>query len=82
MGLKKKEPIEIIPEQPRALRQMAEMIYGDPIDFRALAHDMAVDSDRLRVMLSDYAAKSASNPVLGNIVSLPRRRLPHQRGLG
>ena len=75
MGLRKKEPVEIVPEQPRALRQMAEMLYGDPIDFRAMAHDMALDVERLRVMLSAYAPKSQGSPVQsGNVVSFARRR--------
>jgi Zn-dependent peptidase ImmA (M78 family)/DNA-binding XRE family transcriptional regulator len=41
-GWRKKEPVDIPVEQPRALRQMAEMLYGQPIDYGRLASDNAL----------------------------------------
>jgi Zn-dependent peptidase ImmA (M78 family) len=74
MGWRKHEPVEIVPERPRALRQMAEMLYGDPIDFRTMAHDMAMETDRVREMIAYFAPKSENPAVLGNVVSLRRVR--------
>lgn len=72
LGMRKNEPVEIVPEQPRALRQMAEMLYGNPIDFRLMAHEMAMDSDDLRSMISYCAGKGEDPPIRANVVSLRR----------
>jgi Zn-dependent peptidase ImmA (M78 family)/transcriptional regulator with XRE-family HTH domain len=75
MGWRKQEPIEIAPEQPRAFRQMVEMLYGDPIDYRSAAHDLAFESDRLRSMIGYYAPKGERAAALpANVVSLSRVR--------
>jgi Zn-dependent peptidase ImmA (M78 family)/transcriptional regulator with XRE-family HTH domain len=74
MGWRRHEPVEIVPEHPRALRQMAEMVYGDPIDFRAMGHDVALEADQLRLMLSYFATKSEGPSVRSNVVSLSRSR--------
>jgi Zn-dependent peptidase ImmA (M78 family)/DNA-binding XRE family transcriptional regulator len=74
MGWRKQEPVEIAPEQPRALRQMAEMLYGDPIDFHAMAHELALDVDDLRRMMEYFATKSEGSTAPSNVVSLTRSR--------
>ncbi len=39
-GWRSEEPIKIPPEKPRALRRMAELIYGDPVNFKRLANGL------------------------------------------
>lgn len=73
LGWRKQEPIKIEQERPRGLRQMAEILYGDPIDYRAMGHDMGMQPDLLRDMLAHFAIKS-SEPVQGKIVTMKRSR--------
>jgi hypothetical protein len=75
MGWRTHEPVVIETEKPRALRQMAEMIYGDPIDFARMAHDTHMHSDALRELLNGYAEKRSDGPPSdGKIVTMRRRR--------
>jgi Zn-dependent peptidase ImmA (M78 family)/DNA-binding XRE family transcriptional regulator len=74
MGWRKKEPVEIAPEKPRAFRQMAEMLYGDPIDFGAMASDSSLGADQLRWMISHFAPKAEAPCLPANVVSLRRSR--------
>jgi Zn-dependent peptidase ImmA (M78 family) len=77
LGWRTIEPISIEPEKPRAIRQMAEMLYGDPIDYRALANDMALTPEFVREALSHYAPKVAKSPDVGlnsKVVRLHSRR--------
>ncbi|GIH65000.1 helix-turn-helix domain-containing protein [Microbispora siamensis] len=43
------------PEQPRALRKMMELLYGDPIDVRRLAEDFPLYASELTRMIKRYA---------------------------
>ena len=56
-GWRKKEPsnLDISQEKPRALRQMAELVYGNPIKEDQLAADMRVDVVFVRELLDCYA---------------------------
>ena len=74
MGWRRSEPVHIAVEQPRALRQMAEMRFGDPLDYATLSHETAIDADTLREILADYAGKSPAPVVASNIVSLSRKQ--------
>jgi Zn-dependent peptidase ImmA (M78 family)/transcriptional regulator with XRE-family HTH domain len=75
VGWRKSEPIKIVPELPRALRQMAEMLYGDPVDARAMAEDLCLKVETVREMIPLYAGKAQSaDPVRSNVVSLSRSR--------
>jgi Zn-dependent peptidase ImmA (M78 family)/DNA-binding XRE family transcriptional regulator len=76
MGWRKAEPIEIVREKPRALRQMAEIRYGNPIDYSALSHDVSLDSAFLREILGAYEEKAAATEVKidSRVISLSRRR--------
>lgn len=78
MGWRKVEPVSILPEKPRALRQMAEMLYGDPIDYQSLAHDAALNLDFVRTLLAEYEEKGNGSSVgMGSkVVSFPRRARP------
>lgn len=76
LGWRKSEPVQIIPEQPRAFRQMAEMLYGDPVDVHAMAHDLRTTSEFIAPTLEQYAPKGQTPTTTnrGNVVSLTRRR--------
>jgi Zn-dependent peptidase ImmA (M78 family)/transcriptional regulator with XRE-family HTH domain len=56
-GWRKKEPsnLDIPHEKPRALRQMAELVYGKPIKQDQLAADMRLDSAFVTQLLDCYA---------------------------
>ena len=76
MGWRTVEPITIEPEKPRALRQRAEIVYGDPIDFRRMATEFNVDVDHLRELMGGYAGKrtTAEEPKLeSKVVTMHRR---------
>jgi Zn-dependent peptidase ImmA (M78 family)/DNA-binding XRE family transcriptional regulator len=72
MGWRKVEPVPIAVEKPRALRQMAEMKYGSPIDFTRLANDAVIDSGTLRELMDDYAPKTTTEPT-SKVVSFRKR---------
>lgn len=72
-GWRKAEPVEIPAERPRALRQMAEMLYGTPIDYRRLADDSALPPLLLREIFEDMATASGGGPVDTEVVSLADR---------
>ncbi len=60
-GWRKQEPDMGIPrEQPRALRQMAELVYGVPVDVRALAADLRLMPSRVLAILEVHAGDVAS----------------------
>jgi len=48
------EPIEIPSEKPRLLRQMAEMLYGKPIDYKALASETNLPEALIKEWLAAY----------------------------
>ena len=54
-GWRLKEPIEIPFEKPRALSQMAEMMYGKPINYKKLASDINFSVRLCKELLSPYA---------------------------
>lgn len=58
-GWRKKEPdaLYIKPEKPRALRKMAEVLYGDPINYRKFADDMHMPVFWLKQLIEGYAGK-------------------------
>lgn len=72
-GWRKAEPVEIPAERPRALRQMAEMLYGPSIDYRRLAEDSALPPLLLREIFEDMAAAPSVGPVESKVVSLVDR---------
>ena len=58
-GWRKKEPeaLYIKPEKPRALRKMAEILYGDPINYKKFANDMHMPVFWLKQLVEGYAGK-------------------------
>jgi hypothetical protein len=61
-GWKTVEPkaLEIPLERPRALKQIAELLYGRPIDYKKMADDMVVTPTFLDEILDAYAEKGLS----------------------
>ena len=59
-GWRKREPgsLNIPVEKPRAFRQMAEILYGLPIDYHRLATDVRLSETLLRDILDMHAGKA------------------------
>ncbi|GAC1359713.1 MAG: ImmA/IrrE family metallo-endopeptidase [Ktedonobacteraceae bacterium] len=51
------EPITIPSEKPRALRQMAEIIYGNPINYQRMAHDLNMHPHLVKRLIDAYATR-------------------------
>lgn len=58
MGWRTHEPIATPVEKPRALRQMAEIIYGTPINYERFASDTALSVRFLKRLMEAYADKA------------------------
>jgi Zn-dependent peptidase ImmA (M78 family)/DNA-binding XRE family transcriptional regulator len=54
-GMRTEEPIEIPIEKPRALRQMAEKLYGDPIDYLKMASDLKLPAMFVKQIVEAHA---------------------------
>jgi Zn-dependent peptidase ImmA (M78 family) len=54
-GRRTREPIAVPVERPRALRQLAELLYGRPIDTRRLAHERGLAPAFVRELLEAHA---------------------------
>jgi Zn-dependent peptidase ImmA (M78 family) len=63
LGWKTEEPkeLEIPLERPRALKQIAELLYGHPIDYKKMADDMSVTPTFLEEVLEVHAEKWVSS---------------------
>lgn len=61
-GWRTQEPDELAVrvERPRAARQMAELLYGNPIDFKKLAEDVNLTEQFVKDVLDAHASKGAS----------------------
>lgn len=61
-GWRKVEPpeLQVAVERPRALRKMAELLYGDPIDHRRFAADMRITESLARAHMEAYAGNGNS----------------------
>lgn len=54
---KKNEPIAIPMEKPRAIRQMAEIIYGNPINYHRFAQDLDTYPHYIKRLIEVYATR-------------------------
>jgi len=56
-GWRLNEPsnLDVPAEKPRGLRQMAELIYGRPINYEKMAADMHLTSSFLREIMEGYS---------------------------
>ena len=70
-GWKLREPanLDIPTESPRRIRQMAEMIYGNPVDYVRLSSDVHLGIDYARAIIARYAEG-------------PSQTRPRERGTG
>ena len=59
-GWKKKEPIDIPVEKPRALIEMAEVFYGGNIDHKKVAANLNATSPFVSELMRCYAGKNSS----------------------
>lgn len=57
-GWRKSEPVEIPIERPRALKKMAELLYGIPINYEKLAADLKLSTTFVKSVLEVHAEKS------------------------
>jgi Zn-dependent peptidase ImmA (M78 family)/transcriptional regulator with XRE-family HTH domain len=55
-GWRTQEPVAVPVEQPRALRQLAELLYGRPIETTRLADAMGLDPSFVQNLLEAHAA--------------------------
>lgn len=71
---RKREPIELVAEKPRAYRKMAELLYGNPIDARRLAADANLPVALVELIIKAHATyteqppRPAKDPEPSNIV--------------
>jgi len=56
-----KEPVNIPVEKPRMVGQMAELLYGVPINYKRVAADMNLPLQIIRETIEAHAIKSSSN---------------------
>lgn len=64
-GWRTKEPMPLHTERPRALRQMAEMLYGNPPDYVRLAADVKMSSSLVKQIIELHAGATATPPTEG-----------------
>jgi Zn-dependent peptidase ImmA (M78 family) len=60
-GWRTREPVAVPVEQPRALRQLAELLYGWPINYPQLAHEAGLDPTFVQTILEAHATGAPSN---------------------
>jgi Zn-dependent peptidase ImmA (M78 family) len=57
LGWKRKEPIFIAAERPRAVRKIAELRYGDPPDYRRMASDANLPTKFIKALVEGHATR-------------------------
>ena len=57
-GWRREEPFPVVPEKPRALHKMIELLYGNPINVVKLSADSKLSPILLRNILSVHASRS------------------------
>ena len=77
----KQEPenLAIPPERPRALRKMAEELYGNPINYQKLARETHLPIMTVKSIIQEHASKedlsrSWRKPTQGQVVSIGDKR--------
>lgn len=75
-GWRKTEPVVIPLERPRGLRQMAELLYGLPIDYARVAGDVCMPEEFVREIIEVHAGRAtAAGPQQwpSNVITFSRR---------
>ena len=65
-GWRLKEPIDIPKEKPRLISQMAEKLYGLPIDHKSLASNMNLSFQLVQEMIEAHTIKNDHNRAIQN----------------
>lgn len=78
-GWRLNEPFPVVPEKPRALHKMAELLYGNPIRIAKLSDESKLSPLFLRNILSAHASRSDLVGVTrlhqgGKLISFPQAR--------
>jgi hypothetical protein len=77
-GWRTKEPasLDVPVEKPRALRQMAELLYGQQIEYERMAADLHLSSSFVRQVMQEYAESAAIGEdrprTPGNVISFAK----------
>jgi Zn-dependent peptidase ImmA (M78 family)/transcriptional regulator with XRE-family HTH domain len=75
-GWRTQEPVDYnIPiEKPRLLRQMAEHLYGEPLNYSSVASDAHLDLNRVRDIMERYASSTdvQATGMPSNVVRFPQ----------
>jgi len=73
-GWRTREPenLDVPQEKPRSLRQMAEIVYGKPIDYERLAMDSKLHVKMVREIIESYAEGPPSRKLASNVHYLRR----------
>jgi Zn-dependent peptidase ImmA (M78 family)/transcriptional regulator with XRE-family HTH domain len=70
-GWRTNEPIALQVEKPRALRQMAEIVYGNPINYQRLAHDLDMHPHFVKRILGAFASREE----YGTLTTIKRKEI-------
>ena len=86
-GWRTREPanLDVPVEKPSALRQMAEIAYGRPINYRRLASEAQLTVDMAKQIIEAYEESAAPPPVhkAGKVINFdPDGESPKSRSLG
>lgn len=83
-GWRTREPVELLPEKPRAVRKMAEIVYGLPIDCKRLATDAHLAAQFVREVIDAHAEhtsaafmRPARVSTAGQLIKFDRERTGH-----
>ena len=76
------EPAPLVPERARGLRQFAEILYGNPINYERFAADVALTPKMVEEMMDRYAPRNPKAaldeerdlPVPKKVVASPKQR--------
>jgi Zn-dependent peptidase ImmA (M78 family)/transcriptional regulator with XRE-family HTH domain len=74
-GWRKREPknLDVHVERPRALRQMAELVYGDPPDFSKMASDFQLTREFVMTLFDPYDSRHSEKKKEGPVPSRQKR---------
>ena len=78
-GWRTTEPIPIVPEKPRLLKKMAEVLYGSPMSIERVAADADMLPAEVSQILSLYAeAEERPEAARSRVVAFPAPHLAHK----
>ncbi len=60
-------------ERPRLLRRMAELVYGDPIDYSKMAKDFSLKIEFLAAVMNRYAEQATGKSSAAKVIKFARK---------